>query len=111
MVPQRKTIPSFYEVWLQQAEREMVKLRIHGSASHLSALDLGGAHLTGGRIWPASILLALQAGFADKFKSLREPARPENPDLGGCGLGGLRIQRPVDSGAYGFGAHKHRNVP
>jgi hypothetical protein len=57
--------PSFYEIWIRHFDFKTIKLHIHGAASNQCAMDLGGVHLTGGRIWPAALLLAKLVGFDD----------------------------------------------
>jgi predicted nicotinamide N-methyase len=86
--------PSFYEIWIRQIDLETIKLRIHGAASNLCSMDLGGVHLTGGRIWPASLLLAKLVGFDDRLQMKSHPRNGPILEIGaGIGLSGLILAK------------------
>lgn len=86
--------PSFYEIWIRQNDLETFKLRIHGAASNHCAMDLGGVHLTGGRIWPASLLLAKLVGFEDRLQMKSLPGNGPILEIGaGIGLSGLILAK------------------
>lgn len=47
-----------YEVWFDRPRSSLLKVVAGGMSLGMSALDLGGKQLTGGRLWAGSILLA-----------------------------------------------------
>lgn len=47
-----------YEVWFDRPKSSLLKVVVGGMTLGMSALDLGGKQLTGGRLWAGSILLA-----------------------------------------------------
>jgi len=49
---------STYEVWLCCGTGQKLKLRLRGERKDASSFDFGGVHMTGGRIWAGSLLLA-----------------------------------------------------
>jgi len=48
---------SSYEVWIHDGEERLAKVGVRGVDKGSCAYDLGGVHLTGGRVWAGALIL------------------------------------------------------
>jgi predicted nicotinamide N-methyase len=89
-----------YELWICQDEDVKAKVRMLGMPSDIGTFDLGGVHLTGGRVWAGSVILArwlaslcLSGNFISASEKLVLGPGPVLELGSGLGLAGLTLAK------------------
>jgi len=92
---------SSYELWFRLPEKGVAKVRLQGMQMMKSAFDIGGSHLTGGRLWAGSVLLArwlvslVASGASGRWPLGDGPILELGAGIGLAGLAAARLGRRV----------------